>query len=158
MPKQLEFYFDFGSPNAYLTHHALKGVAARTGAEVVYHPVLLGGIFKATGNQPPMMAFSGVKGKLNYERLEFARFIKKHGLSRFAFNSRFPVNTLLLMRGAIAAQRDGSLMPYVEAGLAAMWEEDRDVADPDVFVTVMNGAGLDGAALLAQPLRFASCR
>ena len=147
MTKTLEFYFDFGSPNAYLAHHALKGVIARTGAALALRPVLLGGIFKATGNQPPMMAFKDVKGKLNYERLEFARFVKKHGLTRFAFNSAFPVNTLLLMRGAFAAERDGVLDAYLEAGMKAMWEDDRDMSDPETFVTAMNAAGLNGAKL-----------
>lgn len=147
MPKRLEFYFDFGSPNAYLTHHALAGVIARTGAELVYVPVLLGGIFKATGNQAPMMAFRNVKGKLDYERLEFARFVKKHGLTAFTWNSAFPVNTILLMRGAIKAQKDGTLPAYIAAGLAAMWEDDKDMSNPETFVTVMNAAGLDGQAL-----------
>ena len=147
MPKTLEFYFDFGSPNAYLTHHALKGLIDRTGAELVYLPVLLGGIFKATGNQAPMMAFKDVKGKLNYEQLEFARFLKKHGLTKFSWNSAFPINTILLMRGAIKAQQDGVLPDYIEAGLQAMWEDDKNMSDPETFVTVMNAAGLDGVAL-----------
>lgn len=149
MTKTIEFYFDFGSPNAYLAHHALKGIVARSGADLVYMPVLLGGIFKETNNQAPMMAFSNIKGKLAYERLEFARFVKKHHLTRFVFNSRFPVNTLLLMRGALVAQRDGYLADYVEAGLTAMWEEDQNMSDPQVFAQVMRDAGLDGDAILA---------
>lgn len=150
MAKTIDFIFDFGSPNAYLAHRAIDDVLAETDAVVNYIPCLLGGIFKATGNQPPMMAFGGVKGKLDYERLEMMRFIKKHGLTRFHFNSNFPVNTLLLVRGAVAAKQDGYLAAYIEAGLKAMWEDDKKMDDQDVFVSVMNDAGFDGAALLAK--------
>ena len=146
---QLEFHFDFGSPNAYLSHHALKDVIARTGATLDYKPVLLGGIFKATNNQPPMMAYANIKGKMAYEQLEFRRFVKKHGLTKLVFNSHFPVNTLILMRAAMVAQRDGYLESYIEAGLKAMWEDDKNMADPDTFATVMSEAGFDGPALLA---------
>lgn len=149
MTKPIQFYFDFGSPNAYLAHHAMKELVARTGVDVEYLPVLLGGIFKATNNQPPMVALSGVKGKLEYERLEFARFVKKHKISKFKFNSHFPVNTLLLMRAAMVAQRDGYLEAYIEAGLKAMWEDDQNMSDPEVFSKVMTDAGFDGPALLA---------
>lgn len=148
MSKTVEFYFDFGSPNAYLAHHAMKGVVKRTGAQLEYKPVLLGGIFKATNNQPPMMAFANVKGKMAYEKLEFERFLKKHALSKFKFNSRFPVNTLLMMRAAMVAQRDGYLEAYIEAGLKALWEDDQNMADPTVFAEVITKAGFDGAALL----------
>lgn len=147
MTKTLEFYFDFGSPNAYLAHHAMKDVIHRTGAELIYRPVLLGGIFKATNNQAPMMAFANVKGKLEYDRVEFQRFIKKHGLVNFAFNTHFPVNTLLLMRAAMVAQRDGYLLDYLEAGLKAMWEDSQNMSDPEVFISVMNAAGFDGSSL-----------
>lgn len=149
MSKTVEFYFDFGSPNAYLAHHALKGVLERTGAQLEYKPVLLGGIFKATNNQPPMMAFANVKGKMAYEKLEFERFVKKHKLSNFTFNSRFPVNTLLMMRAAMVAQRDGYLDAYIAAGLKALWEDDQNMADPEVFAAVMTQAGFDGSALVS---------
>ena len=149
MSKTVEFYFDFGSPNAYLAHHALKGVLERTGAQLEYKPVLLGGIFKATNNQPPMMAFANVKGKMAYEKLEFERFVKKHALSKFTFNSRFPVNTLLMMRAAMVAQRDGYLDAYIAAGLKALWEDDQNMADPEVFAAVMTQAGFDGSALVS---------
>ena len=105
MSKTVDFIFDFGSPNAYLAWKALPAIAARHGAAVKLIPCLLGGIFKATGNQAPGVAFSGVKGKLDYEMLEMRRFIAAHGLTAFRFNPHFPVNTLLLMRGQIAAQR-----------------------------------------------------
>lgn len=150
MPATIDFIFDFGSPNAYLSHRVLPGIVERTGARINLIPCLLGGIFKATGNQSPMMAFGEVKGKLAYERLEMARFIKKHRLDKFAMNPNFPVNTLMLMRGAVAAEMDGTLDAYVEAGLKHMWEDGLKMDDPDVYADAMTKAGLDGAALLAR--------
>jgi 2-hydroxychromene-2-carboxylate isomerase len=149
MPKTLDFIFDFASPNAYLAYHALPPILERTGAQLQVIPCLLGGIFKATGNQAPMLAFAGVRGKLEYDQLEIRRFIQTHGLNRFRVNPFFPVNTLLLMRGAIGAQRDGQLETYLNAGLCSMWEQGLKMDDPTVFVQAMDGAGLDGQALLA---------
>ena len=150
MPATIDFIFDFGSPNAYLSHRVLPGIAERTGARINLIPCLLGGIFKATGNQSPMTAFGEVKGKLAYERLEMMRFIKKHRLDKFAMNPNFPVNTLMLMRGAVAAEMDGTLDAYVESGLKHMWEDGLKMDDPDVYADAMTKAGLDGAALLAR--------
>jgi len=149
MAKTLEFIFDFGSPNAYLAWHGLQAVLERTDAKLDITPCLLGGIFKLTGNQAPWMTFANVKGKLDYERLEMTRFIQLHGLSKFKMNPHFPVNTLILMRGAIAAKESGDLEAYTKAGLAAMWEDGENMSDPEVFSNVMTQAGLDGAALLA---------
>jgi 2-hydroxychromene-2-carboxylate isomerase len=148
MSKSIDFIFDFGSPNAYLAHKALPGLVARTGASVNYIPCLLGGIFKATGNQSPVMAFGNVKGKLAYDNLEMMRFVRRHGLTKFKMNPHFPVNTLVLMRGAVAAEMRGELAPYIEAGLKAMWEDGLKMDDPAVYAEAMNAAGLDGAALL----------
>ena len=104
-PLKCEFHFDFGSPNAYLSHKVIPGIEARTGARFDYVPVLLGGIFKLTGNQSPATAFAQIRNKPDYERLEMRRFIEKHGLTAFRMNTHFPVNTLQLMRGAVAAQQ-----------------------------------------------------
>ena len=147
--KTVEFIFDFGSPNAYLAWHGLQPILARTGAVLDIAPCLLGGIFKLTNNKAPWMAYGNVKGKLDYERLELTRFIALHGLSKFKMNPHFPVNTLLLMRGAIAAKQTGVLDSYVKAGLTAMWEDGENMSDPAVFSAVMTQAGLDGAGLLA---------
>lgn len=144
-----EFLFDFGSPNAYMVHRVLPGIEARTGVPFTRVPVLLGGIFKATNNQPPMVAFGGVKGKMEYERREMERFIQKHGLDAYQFNPHFPVNTLLLMRAAIAAERQGILPEYMEAGFHHMWEAPKKMDETDVFIAAMNESGLDGAALAA---------
>lgn len=148
MTKTIEFIFDFGSPNAYLAWHGLQPVLERTGAKLDISPCLLGGIFKLTNNQAPWMAYGNVKGKLDYERLEMARFITKHGLSKFKMNPHFPVNTLILMRGAIAAKERGVLDAYVKAGLTAMWEDGDNMSDPQIFAESMTHAGLNGAGLL----------
>lgn len=148
MSKTLEFIFDFGSPNAYLAYKVLPPLLERTGATLDLVPCLLGGIFKATGNQPPMVAFGNVPQKMAYEHKEMERFVEEYALTKFAFNPHFPVNTLMLMRGAIAAHEEGVLDQYVDAGLAAMWEAGLKMDESEVFVSVMNEAGLDGQALL----------
>lgn len=148
MTGTVEFIFDFGSPNAYLAHRALVPVAARHGARIAILPCLLGGIFKLTGNRSPMEAFGDVKGKLDYERLEMQRFIARHGLDRFRMNPHFPVNTLLVMRGLIAAQKQGVEAPYLQAVLKAMWEDGEKMDDPEVVGRVLTDAGLDAQALL----------
>lgn len=149
MSKTVAFIFDVASPNAYLAYGPLRTIAARHDAAVKLIPCLLGGIFKATDNRAPMVAFASVKGKLAYERLEMQRFIDKHELVRFRMNPHFPVNTLLAMRGMIAAQRSGDEERYVAAVLKAMWEDGENMADPDVFVRVLNSAGIEGQAMLA---------
>jgi 2-hydroxychromene-2-carboxylate isomerase len=148
--KTLEFVFDFGSPNAYLALKALPDILARTGATLVIIPALLGGIFKATGNKPPFIQYAEVPAKLAYEQLEIKRFIAKHGLSAFKMNPHFPINTLLLMRGAMVAEDEGRLHDYVDAVLRAMWEEGLKMDDPEVFATFLSANGFDGPALLAR--------
>lgn len=146
MPR-IEFIFDFASPNAYLAHQMIGGIEARTGAKFDYIPCLLGGIFKATGNQAPMMANANIPAKLAYDRLEFMRFIKANVLTAFQFNPHFPVNTLLLMRGAMVAKRNGDIKKYVDAGLHHMWEAPKNMSDPDVFVSALSESGFDGKAI-----------
>jgi 2-hydroxychromene-2-carboxylate isomerase len=149
MTKTVEFIFDFASPNAYLAYHAMTGVLERTGAELVITPCLLGGIFKATGNQAPFVAFGGIKGKMDYEMLEFRRFIARHTLTAFKMNPNFPMNSIHAIRGLIAAQQAGVGLAYVEAVLAGFWEQGLKMDDPDVLSGVIAGAGLDAPALLA---------
>ncbi|WP_309645961.1 2-hydroxychromene-2-carboxylate isomerase [Phenylobacterium sp.] len=148
MGKTVEFFFDFGSPNAYLAMQVLPDIAARAGAELKVSPALLGGIFKITGNQSPMTAFGAVQGKLAYESLETRRFVARHGLTRFAQNPHFPVNTLLIMRGLVAARRMGVETAYLAAVLSGMWEQGLKMDDPEVVAGVLTTAGLDAKALL----------
>jgi 2-hydroxychromene-2-carboxylate isomerase len=150
MSKTIEFIFDFSSPNAYLAYRALPSILERTGATLFVNPCLLGGIFKATGNQAPTAAFGNVKGKLDYERLEISRFIARHRLDKFRFNPHFPVNSLLITRGLVAAAAAGVSAPYIEAVLAAMWEDGLKMDDPAVVAATLTKAGLDGAALVAR--------
>ena len=147
---RVKFLFDFGSPNAYLCHQVIPAIEARTGAKFEYLPVLLGGIFKLTGNQSPGTAFAGIRNKPDYDRLEMRRFIAKHGIAAFTWNPHFPVNTLQLMRCAVAAQQAGVLAPYVQAMYACMWEQERKMDDPAVFRAALVDAGLPADALLAM--------
>ena len=148
MTKRLEFIFDFGSPNAYLAYRALPPILARTGAELVITPCLLGGLFKLTDNRPPLVAFAGVKGKVEYEKLEIKRFIAKHGLTKFRMNPHFPVNTLMLMRGLVAARLRGEEAAYLEVGLQGLWEEGLKLDDKEVLARRTAEAGLDATRLL----------
>lgn len=145
----VEFHFDFGSPNAYLAHRVIPGIEARTGVAFRYVPVLLGGIFKATGNVSPMEAFGGIRNKLEYEAIERRRFIERHGLDEFVMNPHFPVNTLQIMRGAVAAGRLGCLDAYADAVFRSMWEESRKMDDPEVVQAVLADNGLPVEDLLA---------
>ena len=111
----VEFHFDFGSPNAYFCHKLIPEIERRTGATFEYIPVLLGGVFKLTNNQSPMVAFADIKNKQEYNRLETQRFIARHGLTTFNRNPHFPVNTIQIMRGAVAAKIAECLADYVEA-------------------------------------------
>jgi 2-hydroxychromene-2-carboxylate isomerase len=149
MSATIEFIFDFASPNAYLAYRALPPILERTGARLMINPCLLGGIFKATGNVAPGVAFAAVKGKLDYEMLEFRRFIAKHGIDKFRFNPHFPVNSLMLMRGFLAAREAGVEADYLEMGLEGLWEEGLKLDDGEVLARRMDSAGLNSASLLA---------
>jgi 2-hydroxychromene-2-carboxylate isomerase len=147
---KVEFHFDVGSPNAYLVHKLVPGIEQRTGAKLIYVPILIGGVFKLTNNHAPMVQFKGIKNKLEYQRLEFVRFIRKHGLAQFKMNPHFPVNTVQVMRGAVAAEMDGQLARYVDAVFRNMWEDGLKMDDPAVITAALTQSGLDGARTLAR--------
>jgi len=146
----VEFHFDFASPNAYLAHLLIPEIEKRTGAPFEYVPVLLGGVFKLTNNRAPMESFRDVKNKLEYQRVEMRRFIRRHGITRFAMNPFFPVNTLMIMRGAVAAQMEGVFARYIEEVFRHMWAEPKKMDDPAVARAALEESGLDGARLLAM--------
>ena len=148
MPPRVEFHFDFGSPNAYLCHKVLPSIAARTGVQITYVPVLLGGVFKLTNNQPPMVQFKGIKNKSEYARLETDRFIRKHGLTQYQRNPHFPVNTVQIMRGAVVAERDGFFDRYIDQVFHHMWEEPKKMDEATVIREALDASGLDGRAIL----------
>lgn len=145
-----EFHFDFGSPNAYFCHRVLPQIEQRTGVRFTYVPILLGGVFKLCNNASPMVQFKDVKNKPAYQMLETQRFIRKHKLSRFRMNSHFPVNTVQVMRGAVAAEMDGYLPKYLETVFVAMWEEGLKMDDAEVIRATLDKAGIDGTKLLAR--------
>ena len=118
MSKKVDFYFDFASPNAYLSHKVMQSIKERTGAEVNYIPVLLGCIFKGTNNKPPMEQFFGVKNKNEYQNIEMQRFIERHDLHSFKMNPHFPVISLQIIRAAIAAEKALSIGKSVLTGRA----------------------------------------
>lgn len=146
-PVNVQFLFDFGSPNAYLCHKVLPALEARTGVKVDYVPILLGGLFKLTHNRSPAEAFAGIPNKQAYDAMEFQRFLARHGITAFKRNTFFPVNTLTIMRGALAARTLGCFERYVDAVFSCMWEQSLNMADPDVVGTALTAAGLAAAEL-----------
>ena len=146
----VDFLFDFGSPNAYFCHKVIPDIEARTGVTFRYVPILLGGLFKLTNNQSPADAFAHIANKRAYDALEVQRFIRKHDLTQYRRNPFWPVNTLKIMRGAVAAEKMGIFDAYVDTVFSAMWEQELDMADVDVIVPALDKAGLNGAQILAQ--------
>jgi 2-hydroxychromene-2-carboxylate isomerase len=142
---RLEFFFDYGSPYSYLADTQLPGLRERTGCEIVYRPMLLGGVFKATGNQSPFM--EPVEAKRAYGGVEMRRFVSHYGAA-FQPNPHFPINTLRLMRVAHAAGQAGVFPAFHQAVYPAFWVDGADLGKPEVIVSVAESAGLDGAALL----------
>jgi 2-hydroxychromene-2-carboxylate isomerase len=150
MPLKFEFLFDFGSPNAYLAELVLPEIERRTGVKFEYVPVLLGGIFKATGNMSPFDSLRGIKNKPEYQALETQRFIRRHNTTKFRQNPFFPVNTLMLMRSAVAAQFEGMFDPYFRAAFHHMWEEPKKMDDLETFRQAFISSGIDIDRLIAR--------
>jgi 2-hydroxychromene-2-carboxylate isomerase len=149
-PSAPQFLFDFGSPNAFLSHQAIPAIERRIGVKFDYVPVLLGGIFKATNNKSPAETMAGVKNKPDFQRIETERFLKRFGVEPYVWNPHFPVNTLNLMRAAIAAQLDGVFAQYVDAAFHHMWIEPKKMDDPEVAAKALTASGIDAAALFAR--------
>jgi 2-hydroxychromene-2-carboxylate isomerase len=149
-PLKVEFQFDFGSPNAYLAEYALPGIEKRTGVKFEYVPVLLGGIYKATNNMSPFDSLRGIKNKPEYNALETQRFIRRHNITKFRQNQFFPVNTLMLMRGATAAIFENMFEPYFRAAYHHMWEEPKKMDDPEIFRNAFLSSGIDIDRLIAR--------
>ena len=146
----VEFQFDFGSPNAYLAELAIPGIEKRTGVQFDYVPVLLGGVYKATGNMSPADSLRGIKNKPEYQALETQRFLRRHNITTFRQNPFFPVNTLMLMRGAVAARFEGMFEPYLRAAYHHMWEEPKKMDDVEVFRAAFKSSGVDVDRLIAR--------
>src|SRR3954464_11856191 len=142
--------FDFGSPNAFFSHVAIPALEQRTGVKFEYVPILLGGIFKATNNRSPAETLAGIKNKREFHALETERFVKRFQVEPYTWNPFFPINTLNLMRAAIAAQFEGVFEKYVEAAFHHMWVEPKKMDDPEVAAKALASSGLDAAKLLAR--------
>jgi 2-hydroxychromene-2-carboxylate isomerase len=150
-PAAPEFMFDFGNPNAFLSHEAIPAIEKRTGVKFVYVPILLGGIFKATNNKSPAETLAGIRNKREFHAVETERFVKRFAVKPYTMNPFFPVNTLHLMRAAVAAQLEGVFEKYVEAAFHHMWGEDpKKMDDPEVALKALTASGLDAAKLLAR--------
>jgi 2-hydroxychromene-2-carboxylate isomerase len=149
-PPAPQFLFDFGSPNAFLSHEAIPAIEKRTGVKFEYVPILLGGIFKATNNRSPAESLAGIKNKPEFMARETDRFVRRFGVKPYTWNPFFPVNTLNLMRAAIAAQLEGVFEKYVEAAFHHMWAEPKKMDDPQVATEAIAASGLDAARLFAR--------
>ena len=145
---KVDFIIDIASPNAYFCQQLIPAFEERTGAKFNYVPCLLGGIMKLSGNQPPFVAYADIKNENNYQFIEIERFIKQHNLVKYKFNSNFPVNTVQVQRGALAAQELGIFDKYLKVMLSAMWEEDKNLADLEVLQATLLENDLDAEAII----------
>ena len=150
MAVDVEFHFDFGSPNAYFCHKLIPDIEKQTGAKFTYFPILLGGVFKLTNNRSPMEQFEGVMHKRDYMRLETMLFIQDHNLTDYKMNPHFPINTVQLMRGAIVATDEGFLDKYVDAVFTGVWEKELKLDDADVIIQTLDAAGMKGTHILER--------
>ena len=146
MPIQTEFFFDYGSPYSYLADTQLENLVATTGCEIVYRPMLLGGVFEATGNRSP--AAEPIEAKRRYGTIEMRRFVAHYGCA-FQPNPFFPINTLPIMRACHAAIRNGVFLEFHRVVFPAFWAEAKNLGDAAIFASVLDHAGLDGKALIA---------
>ena len=144
----IDYYYDFGSPNCWVAHVILQGISERTGVSVNYKPILLGGLFKLTGNAPPMVAFKDVTGKTAYMQQQMARYLRRYNIP-FNWNPHFPVMTTALMRGATFAQGKGFEADYIDQMMRAVWVEKLKMDDPDVIAKRLAESGLPVEELMA---------
>jgi 2-hydroxychromene-2-carboxylate isomerase len=145
-----QFMFDVGSPNAYLSHEAIPAIEKRIGVKFEYVPILLGGIFKATNNKSPAETLAGIKNKREFHSLETERFVRRYAVKPYTMNPFFPINTLNLMRAAVAAQFEGVFEKYVDAAFHHMWGEPKKMDDPAVAMKAFTASGLDAAKLFGR--------
>jgi 2-hydroxychromene-2-carboxylate isomerase len=144
----VEFHFDFGSPNAYLSHLVIPAIEERSGVKFEYVPVLLGGVFKATNNVSPAVSMQGIKNKGEYAGIETDRFLKHHNISNYARNPFFPVNTLQIMRGAVYAQEAGIFEKYVNEVYRHMWAEPKKMDETNVIISALEESGLPASEIV----------
>ncbi len=146
---KIEFHYDFGSPNAYLVHKVIPAISATSGIDFEHVPVLLGGVFKATGNVSPAVSLQGIRNKPQYQRIETERFCRTHGVQPQVPNPHFPVNTLKMMRGAVFARQTDFYMRYIDAMYAAMWEQALKMDEDEVIARALDAAALPTREIFA---------
>ena len=146
MTKEVEFYFDVGSPASYLAATQLPKICKDADATLVYRPMLLGGVFQATGNASP----NEIPAKGRYVFEDLARYAKRYGVP-LRMNPHFPINTLLLMRGATAIQlrKPERFVDYLDAVFKAIWVDAQDMGDAGIVAGVLQRIGLDPASVMA---------
>jgi 2-hydroxychromene-2-carboxylate isomerase len=140
MSKSFEFFFDFGSPASYLAWTQLPRIAEQAGAQIHWRPMLLGAVFKATGNMPPI----SVPTKGRYMLQDLNRFAARYGVP-LVFNPHFPLNSLPLMRGAVAYLDTPRFDAYMSAIFEAVWQQKKNLDKPEVLAEVLEAAGFDSA-------------
>jgi len=145
MAQQVEFFFDYGSPFSYLADTQLAALERHTGATVVYRPMLLGAVLKETGNASPIT----VPAKGRYMGVELHRWARRYGVP-FAANKFFPINTMRLMRGAVAAQHAECFAEYHRVIYPAFWVDGTNLGEPEVIRAVLDKAGLNADLILAR--------
>lgn len=143
--KRVEFFYDYASTYSYLAHRAIEELAAKRQAEIVFKPMVLGFVFKATGNSMP----AAVPAKAAYMVHDVRRWVRHYGLP-FHMPSVFPVNTIRALRTAVAALEDGVFPAYHHAVMRAYWANDQDIGDAEVLAAIATSAGLDGSRLVAR--------
>lgn len=146
MTKSVEFYFDLGSPASYLAYTQLPKICAETNSELIYIPMLLGGVFKATGNASPAMI--PAKGRYMFEDLD--RYAKRYGVP-LRFNPHFPINTLMLMRAVTGIQlrQPERFQAFIDCLFTALWVEGRSLDEPETVAAVLSDHGFDQLEVLA---------
>ena len=147
---QIKFIFDIASPNAYLSHKVIPDFENKYDVKFDYFVCLLGGIFKLSNNKPPMIANAEIPLKYNYFGQEIIRFAKFHQLTNFKMNPHFPINTLIIQRGALAAQERGNFAEYVDCIAKGMWEEEKNFNDIEILKSYLLQNKINGEEILEQ--------
>ncbi|PMY38944.1 disulfide bond formation protein DsbA [Pseudomonas sp. GW456-L14] len=146
MSKTVEFFFDLGSPTSYLAYTQLPKICAQTGSQLIYQPMLLGGVFKVTGNASPI----SIPAKGRYMLQDLARYAKRYEVP-LAFNPHFPINTLLLMRAVTGMQlrHPQRFVAFIDCLFRALWVEKRNLNDQAIVAAVLSEGGFDPQEVLA---------
>ena len=148
MAKQIEFFFDYLSPFSYLADTQLPAIARRTGAEIVYRPIFLGGILKATGNSGPLP----IQGKAGYNVTDFQRWAKHYGVPA-QFSPHFPFSTIRVLRAAIAAQPRDRFLAFHSAAFRAIWEQGHDLSKEEALRRLLDETGIDPALIEGDDIK-----